>query len=102
MRWQDAAKALSALGGVGIVALFAVLFNLSGMAYSYTGDALCDGLECPAYIEVNTSYWNFGFENTNAEQTIYLPADLKDFDGKLTRYKVSELDFIPILYKFLV
>ncbi len=63
MKWQTVAGILT--GGTGIIALFTYLFLLSGVDYSFTGDSVCDQLECSAYINVNTSYWEICFSHYN-------------------------------------
>lgn len=97
MKWQEASKLL--IGQVTIIGLFVVLFMLSGVNYTHSGDKVCDGLECEAYVNVTTSYWNFEFEHLSPNQMIYLPEDLEDFTGPLRRYNVSDLNFTPVLYK---
>ncbi len=63
MKWLTIATILG--GGTGIIALFTYLFLLAGINYSYTGDSVCDELECTAYINVNTSYWEICFSHYN-------------------------------------
>lgn len=105
MRWQDAAKILGASGTIGVIALFSVLFNLAGVSYTHSGDSFgtpiqdTEFLETEAYVNVSTWYWNICFENTSQNQYIYLPEDTEEFEGTLERYKVSDLNFSPILYK---
>jgi len=102
MKWQDASKLLVG-GTVTVIALLSVLLQLNGMTYTHSGDTECetiDGIyQCAAFINISSPYWNIGFENTRMNQYIYLPNDLNDFEGKLTKYKVSDLNFTPTLYK---
>lgn len=101
MKWQDVSKILVGVGGV--IGLFSYLFLLTGMDYTHSGDSECfyheDIYQCDACINLTTRYWNFEFEHLSPDTYIYLPADLEDFEGKLTRYRAGDLDFIPVLYK---
>ena len=104
MKWQIASKELISIGSaLGIVGFFSIIFMLSGMSHTDSGDSYqydCDrGICADAYINVSTTYWNYEFEHLSPSQYIYLPTDLRDFDGKLKRYKVSDLNFTPVLYK---
>jgi len=103
MRWQDVSKILAGLSTVGVVGLFSYLFLLTGMEYTHSGDGDCsyvDGIyQCNATINITTKFWNFEFEHLKNDSYIYLPANLKDFTGKLIRYKAGDLDFVPAVYK---
>ncbi len=54
--------------------LYGALFNLKGMNVTYSGDTYCDE-ECPAYINVTTSYWRVCFAHYNntkyEEETLF-------------------------------
>lgn len=63
MLWQDVNKKLIALGSIGIIGLFSMLFLLTGIDYTYSGDTVCDGLNCSAYINISTTYWRVCFAN---------------------------------------
>lgn len=104
MRWQDVSKQLLAAGsGLGVVGLLSLLFMLSGISHVDSGDSFqyeCDrGICGDAFINISTTYWNFEFEHLSDSQSIYLPSDLTNFKGSLKKYKVSELNFTPVLYK---
>jgi hypothetical protein len=62
VKWQDVSKLLGS--GIGIVGLFAGLFLLTGIDYTYTGDIEC-GETCESYINITTSYWRVCFDNYN-------------------------------------
>ena len=68
MKWQDAAAILVVLigigGAIGYSDLFGVLFELTGVEYTYTGDQVC-GDTCESYINVTTSYWRVCFNHYN-------------------------------------
>ena len=97
MKWQTVASILTAiLIGTGIITytdLFGTLFQLTGMSYSHTGDITC-AETCESYIDVNTTYWNIGFEHSKPTQNIYIDIG----DGKLTRTTMAEYPD-TVLYK---
>ncbi len=78
----------STTGGITLVGLFAYLFLLSGMDYSFTGDSVCNQLECSAYIDVNTSTWTVCFDHPEDSQRIYYPDWASG--GKLFRTTIGE------------
>ncbi len=78
----------STAGGTTLVSLFAYLFLLSGMDYSFTGDSVCDQLECSAYIDVNTSTWTVCFDHPSDSQRMYYPDWASG--GKLARTTIGE------------
>ena len=61
VKWQTVAKLISG-GSIGIVGLFTYLFLLTGIEYTYTGDSVCDKLNCEAYINISSSYWRICFD----------------------------------------
>lgn len=61
VKWQTVAKLLASGGSIGVIGLFTYLFLLTGVDYTFTGDFVCDRLECPAYINITTSYWRICF-----------------------------------------
>jgi len=103
MDWKKISKILAGVGTIGVVGLLSYLFLLTGVDYTHSGDTDCKYIkgiyQCEAFINVTTNYWNFGFEYLDIDSYIYLPIDLVDFKGKLIKYKVSELNFTPVLYK---
>jgi len=63
LKWQKAAIILTIAAGAGILGyaqLFGVLFQLSGVNATYSGDQVC-GFKCESYINVTTSYWRICF-----------------------------------------
>lgn len=64
MKWQSIAKYLG-YGSVSVLSLFTALFLLTGLDYTFTGDDVCEGLECSSYINVTTSYWRICFAHYN-------------------------------------
>ena len=104
--WKTVNKKLLAViagtGTLGVTGLFTYLFLLSGFDYTYTGDSLCDGLECSAYINVTTSYWTMCFEHTTDSQNVYIDYD-GNFNrlGTLTKTKYGDIEeqYQPIVYK---
>lgn len=69
MKWQSVALILlGLLTSTGLVSysdLYFALNQLTGVDSTYSGDKLCDGLECPAYINVTTTYWRICFDHYN-------------------------------------
>jgi hypothetical protein len=57
-------------GGVTVIGLFTILFMMSGVSYSSSGDSICNKLECEAFITVNTST-KICFEHSNNSNIIY-------------------------------
>jgi hypothetical protein len=68
IKWQEAAKLLTS--GVGIIALFSVLFMLTNIEYTYSGDIYCEDT-CESYINVTTSYWRVCFEESARDDVLY-------------------------------
>ena len=103
MKWQEASKLLISGGVVTIISVLAVMFQLVGVDYIDYGNSTCETIDgvyqCRGFFDVNSSYWSFGFDNLEPTQSIYLPLDLETFGGKLTKYKVSDLNFTPVMYK---
>lgn len=77
MKWQEAALILTALlvvgGAVTYTNLFGVLFQLSGVAYTNSGDIVC-GTECESYINVTTSYWKICFSHYGDNDVLFRDA----------------------------
>ena len=98
MRWQDVAKNLLKAGGsVGVIAVFIYLFTLTGVTYTHSPDDICDGLECPIYINVTTTYWNICFEETKEGQKYYFEPEA---GGNLqTAIATLNIEEQPALYK---
>lgn len=65
MKWQDVAKKLTI--PVGVVALFAALFLLTGLDATYTEDITCN-TTCESYINVTTTYWRVCFAHYDTTQ----------------------------------
>ena len=61
MKWQDASKVLGT-GTISLIGLFSVLFMLTGIDYTFSGDIQCDET-CESYINLTTSYWRVCFAN---------------------------------------
>ncbi len=80
--------ASSTAGGTTLIGLFAYIFLLTNVSSSFTGDSVCDQLECPAYINVNTTTYNICFDHPEDSQRIYYP----DWNsgGKLARTTIGE------------
>ena len=89
MRWQEVNKKLVAIvgttGSIGLITLFAYLFTLSGAEYTHTGDSVCNGLECVAYINNTQKTWEVCFEHPSDDQRIYI-----EEGGKLNRTTIRE------------
>ena len=100
VRWQTVAKLLGG-GSIGLISLFAYLFLLTGISYTYTGDSVCDKLVCEAYINVSTTYWRTCFEHTKETQKVYLSYNsvYGGSNEKLTPFIYNELESQPVLYK---
>ena len=100
VRWQTVAKFLGG-GSVGVIGLFTYLFLLTGISYTYTGDSVCDKLNCEAYINVSTTYWRTCFEHTKDSQKVYLPYNsvYGGSNEKLTPFIYNELESQPVLFK---
>ena len=104
MKWQDVNKKLVALfgaGGIGVIGLFSYLFLLAGTEYTYSGDSVCDGLECPAYINVTESYWTVCFEHTSPGQNVYFSNEEFFGNTNLNKITYSEIpvEIQPAIYK---
>jgi len=95
--WQSVNKLLKTAGvGTTILVFFGALFLLSGVDYTFSGDQVCDGLECTAYINVTTTYWRICFEHTKGTQNVYIQGD-----KKLEKHVYGTLpdELKPIVYK---
>ena len=104
MKWQDVNKKLVALfgaGGIGVIGLFSYLFLLAGTEYTYSGDSVCDGLECSAYINVTESYWSVCFEHTSPGQNVYFSNEEFFGNTNLNKITYSEIpvEIQPAIYK---
>jgi len=69
MKWQEILK----FGGTGTVSVFFILtliFNLSGVEYSHSGDIYCE-TNCESYVYLNTTYWNICFEHSSKDSIVY-------------------------------
>ncbi len=97
MKWQTASLILTSIliasGVVTYTDLFVVLFQLTGVNATHSGDMYCKEI-CPTYINITTSYWNIGFESTKPNQGIYIDVG----DGKLTKTTMKEYPN-TVLYK---
>jgi len=77
MKWQQGAAIFLIIiaSGTGLITytdLFGVLFDLTGVEYTFTGDQVC-GEECESYINITTSYWRIcfaGYNDTKYENEI--------------------------------
>ena len=71
MKWQLIAIILaSILIGTGVLTytdLFGVLFQLTGVEATHSGDSYCKEL-CPTYINITTSYWRICFAHYSGTQ----------------------------------
>ena len=98
IKWQYAALLLSliVIGGGGLLTytdLFGVLFSLSGVSYTHSGDIFCE-TNCESYINISTWYWNICFEHPPDDQAIYYSENPND---KLVRTTIGETN--ATLYK---
>ena len=111
MKWQTAALIITiALASTGVVTytdLYGVLFQLSGVESTYTGDQFC-GTDCDSYINVTTSYWRIcfaGYDDTKYEnETLFkkmsrsrtLHVNLDNVDNVISTKPRVEVDwFVP-------